>query len=65
LTDGFRLLKAALREEGVRPSEGTRTLAYDASSERYVPLDASTWERTIAEVRHPRPSARRPAARRR
>jgi putative long chain acyl-CoA synthase len=65
LTDGFRLLKAALREEGVRPGEGTMTLAYDASSERYVPLDASTWERTIAEVRHPRPSARRPAARRR
>lgn len=62
LTDGYRLRKSDLRDEGAGPEMDG--LAYDAASQSYVALDASSWERALAELRT-RAGARRPSARRR
>lgn len=68
MTDGFRLMKAALRERGLGPHDDVPCFVYDEERERYVPLDGPAWERALAALRRARPEARpsafrRPAAR--
>lgn len=61
LTDGYRTMKTALREEGVAPSE--RGLAYDPAREQYVLLDSASLERALGAAAGA--PAKRPSARRR
>ncbi|WP_236604988.1 AMP-binding protein [Sandaracinus amylolyticus] len=64
LTDGYRTMKAPLREAGVSMDDRAGTFVYDATTERYAPLDAQRWEHVTAELRN-KGGSKRPAARRR
>lgn len=64
MTDGYRMWKAPLREEGIPSRDERQTLVYDPTSERYDWLDPARFEARMLELRGG-PTNKRPTARRR
>jgi putative long chain acyl-CoA synthase len=64
MTDGYRMWKTPLREQGIPLHDEMRTLVYDSSAERYDWLDRARFEKLLGELRGGAAN-KRPAARRR